>query len=117
MKKILFLIFASIIAATPLSAEEVQVDLTSKDVDKDVELPEKKKAPAVAPSLFLDDHRLFWKRQHPGYTIYIVKDDAVEFTTYVNSVEKEVNLPGYLTGTYTIQLINGRLCWYGEIEL
>jgi len=75
------------------------------------------KAPAVAPSLFLDGHRLFWKQQHPEYTIYIVKDDVVKFTTYMKSEENELVLPDYLDGTYTIQLINGGLCWYGEIEL
>ena len=79
--------------------------------------PGGKKTPIQIPSVWLDDHTLTFDACHDGYTLNIVSGDVVVYTVYVPANTTEVVLPAYLSGTFELQLIQGNLCFYGEIDL
>ena len=98
-------------------ASEIPIDLEVRKIDgSSTHLPSGK-SPVEIPSVWLDGHTLTFDACHDGYTLNIVSGDVVVYTVYVPANTTEVVLPAYLSGTFELQLIQGNLCFYGEIDL
>ena len=74
------------------------------------------KSPVQVPDVYIDGYTLTFDESCDECTLRIVNDeDEVEFTTVIMS--NTVVLPSTLQGEYEIQIIRGKYCFYGDIEL
>ena len=77
-----------------------------------------KRAPMRMPSLFIDGYLLQIDRPCNGDIIRLVDENGnIQYSSVVDANSNQISLPGYLTGTFEIQLIRGRFCFYGYVEL
>ena len=76
------------------------------------------KSPVASPIVYIEDHTLSFVADHPDYLLTIKDEDGEEvYSATVYSVETEVILPSFLSGTYQIELIMGNWIFIGEIVL
>lgn len=118
MKKLLIMLLClSAWSVNNAYAEDVEIDLSVEIVDETTCHPGREKAPLRIPRVYQDGYKLTLSRSHPEYIINIVQDDVVVYSSVIPAGVTEFNLPSYLSGECRIQLISGRLCFYGQIIL
>ena len=70
------------------------------------------------PTVFLDDFMLYFDEPCDGCTLQLVdEDDEIVYSVVLPNGTTEWELPDGLLGEYKLQIIRGRLCFYGWIEL
>ena len=127
MKKSIFAIaaifcmaFAAPVYATP---DWEQVDLQVSYDQTNTQKGGPHKAPPRMPSVqvpvvFLDGNTLYFDTPCSGYTLQLVDEDGeIVYAVVLPYGTTEWELPDGLLGEYKLQIIRGRLCFYGWIEL
>ena len=77
-----------------------------------------RRCPAMAPSVSLEDHTLYFNTPCDGCTLQLINEDGdVEVDVVIPEDTTTLTLPFYLEGEFLIQIIRGRYCFYGFIEL
>ena len=69
------------------------------------------KAPVLPPSLWQEGHQILFEANHADYTLSIVQDGEVVYSTFVPSSTTLVTLPSWLSGDCEI-LLNGDTSYY-----
>ena len=76
------------------------------------------KSPIVPPTIYLDDHTLYFDTPCDGCTLNIVdSNDVVVYTTVIPTGTTSLVLPATLSGEYELQIIRGNYLFYGTIDL
>ena len=126
MKKTFFMIAAILCMAfaAPVYAEDgEQVDLQVSYDDPDSQKGGIHKAPPRVPSnqipvVFLNGHTLQFSTPCDGATLQLLDEEGFGvYATAVPTGATEVQLPGDLEGEYELQIIRGKYCFYGWLEL
>lgn len=118
MKKLfIMLLCLSALSVNSTYAEEKKIDLSVEIVDETTYYPGRGKAPLRMPRIYQNRYKLTLSGSHPEYIINIVQDDEVVYSSVIPAGVTEFELPSYLNDECTIQLINGRFCFYGQIIL
>jgi hypothetical protein len=74
--------------------------------------------PPSVPSVSLEDHTLYFNSPCDDCTLQLINEDGdVEVDMVIPEDTTTITLPFYLEGEYLIQIIRGRYCFYGFIEL
>lgn len=127
MKKSIFVIvailcmaFAAPVYATP---DWEQVDLQVSYDQTNTQKGGSHKAPPRMPSVqvpvvFLDGNTLYFDEPCGALTLQLVdEDDSVVYSVAIPAGTTEWELPGTFEGWYELQIIQGRFCFHGWIEL
>ena len=70
------------------------------------------------PTVFLDGHTLYFDTPCDGCTLQLVdEDDFVVYSVTIPAGTTEWELPELASGEYKLQIIRGRYCFWGWIEL
>lgn len=102
----------------PSQQNSVPVCLQVKPVEPDLTKGPIRRSPAMAPSLSLEDHTLFFNTSCDGCVLQLVNEDGdVEYDIIIPEDTETLSLPLYLEGEYELQIIRGNYCFYGYIEL
>ena len=129
MKKKIFMIVAIACMAfsAPTSAfadgEPEQIDLQVSYIDPDSQKGGPRKAPPRVPSVqvpvvFLDSNTLYFDEPCDGCTLQLVdEDEEVVYSVVLPNGTTEWELPSTFEGEYELQIICGRYCFHGWIEL
>lgn len=100
------------------AVQGLPVGLSVKKIDGSPAHPGGAKNPIEFPIVNQDGHTLEIDAPHAEYVLNIVdSNNIVVYTVVVPSNVSEVELPNTLSGTYELQLIQGDLCFYGDITL
>ena len=100
------------------AVQGLPVDLSVKKIDNSPTLPGGAKNPIEFPTVNQEGHTIQIDIPHAEYVLNIVdSNNIVVYTVVVPSTVSEVELPESLSGTYELQLIQGDLCFYGDITL
>ena len=76
------------------------------------------KVPVVPPSLWQEGHQILFEANHSDYTLDIVQDGEVVYSTFVPSSTTLVTLPVFLSGESEILLYSSSAYYfYGYIIL
>ena len=76
------------------------------------------KSPVTPPSVFYDDHTLYFDTPCDGCTLNIVDGNgAVVYTTVIPTGATSLVLPPTLSGEYELQIIRAGYLFYGMIDL
>ena len=124
MKKF-FLIFNLIFMVSLSGTAQIQSDPQKQEVELSVKPIEPviiskpiKRSPAMAPSVSLSDHTLYFNTSCVGYVLQLVNEDGdIEYDIIIPEDTETLSLPLYLEGEYELQIIRGNYCFYGYIEL
>ena len=113
--------------STPVSAfadgEPEQVDLQVSILDPTTPHGGPRKAPPRVPSnqipsVFLDGHTLSFDTSCDGCTLQLVDEDGfVVYSVTIPEGTTEWELPEAISGELILQIICGRYCFWGWIEL
>ena len=127
MKKKVLMIAAILCMAfvTPVFAgqEGEQVDLQVSIDDPDSQKGGPRKAPprpsaVQIPIVFLDGYTLYFDNPCSGCTLRLVdEDEEVVYSVVLPNGTTEWELPELASGEYKLQIIRGRYCFWGWIEL
>ena len=112
--------FISLLLSFPTDAEAIkeEVELYVRIVEPGKESKPISRAPMRKPSLFIDGYLLQIDRPCNGDIIRLVDENGnIQYSSVVDTISNKISLPGYLTGTFEIQLIRGCFCFYGYIDL
>ena len=93
------------------------MSLEVKKVDDKPAQPSDPKTPTLFPTVWQDGYELEIEKPHAEYVLNIVSGTTVVYTVAVPANVSLVVLPSWLSGTYELQLIQGNLCFYGDIDL
>lgn len=116
--KILTVAFMVIGYGNYASAEIVPVPLQVTDIDPSIIKDGQQRTPNQIPKLSLDGHTLYFDTPCDGCLLRIIdEDNYVVYSVVVTIGATTLQLPGYLSGDYELQLICDNLCFYGYIEL
>ena len=116
------LVLVLILSASLINAEVQnvcnEVFLQVKLADPtDVNIPIKR-SPITVPSISLEEHTLLFATPCDGCTLRLSnKVGDVEYATVVPLDTTTLVLPSYLSGEYQLQIIRGRYCFWGYIDL
>ena len=127
-KKILSIVAIACMAfSAPTSAfadgEPEQVDLQVSIDDPDSQKGGIHKAPPRVPSfqiptVFLDGNTLYFDTPCNGCTLQLVdEDDFVVYSVTIPAGTTEWELPEAISGEFVLQIVRGRYCFHGWIEL
>ena len=115
-KRLLFVCILLLSAMSTISAQHVDLGVRIDDVTGAG--PGNNKSPIEIPYVWQDDHLITLSASHPEYVLNLVdSNDTVVYSVIVPATVSLVQLPASLTGTYELQLIQGNLCFYGDITL
>lgn len=117
---VIILGFISLLLSFPTDAKAIreEVELYVRIVDPGKESRPISRAPMRKPSLFIDGYLLQIDRPCNGDIIRLVDENGnIQYSSVVDTNSNKISLPGYLTGTFEIQLIRGNLSFYGYIDL
>lgn len=122
MCKKLFLLLISFlllgVASTEAREQGFSVSIKVRKVDGTPTQSGGSKTPVLFPIVDQDGHTIEIETPHAEYVLNIVdSNNIVVYTVVVPSTVSEVELPESLSGTYELQLIQGDLCFYGDITL
>lgn len=119
MKKVLICLGLFLVTFTNMANAQnsnVEIELAVSLVDPTSHTTPIKKAPVNVPSVTIDGYILSFITPCDGCTLRLINEDGVvEYTTVITSTILE--LPSEFEGEYEIQIIRGRFCFYGYIEL
>ena len=93
------------------------LDLEVKKIDNNPGHPGNTKNPIEIPTVWQDGYELEIETPHAEYVLIIVSGTTVVYSVVVPETVSLVVLPATLFGTYELQLIQGNLCFYGDIDL
>ncbi|MBR6445555.1 MAG: hypothetical protein IKS94_03870 [Prevotella sp.] len=122
-KKILTIVAIACMAFfAPVSAfadgEPEQVDLEVTIVDPSTQKGGIGRSPIQIPTVFLDGHTLYFDTPCDGCTLQLVDEfDSVVYSVTIPAGTTEWELPEAVTGEFVLQIIRGRYCFWGWIEL
>lgn len=118
MKKLFFSLICLIsFGGSPAYAEDEPIDLEVSIFDDTPNFPDKGKMPLRMPRVYKDGYTLTLSNYHPEYIINIIQDDVVVYSSVISAGVTKFDLPEYLKGQCTIQLISGKFCFNGLIAL
>jgi len=120
VKKIVavLMLFMAVGVTNVLAGEQGDpLDLEVKIIDDKPTQPENPRTPVLIPTVWQDGYELEIETPHAEYVLNIVSGTTVVYTVVVPANVSLVVLPATLSGTYELQLIQGDLCFYGDIEL
>ena len=113
--------------SAPVSAfvegEPEQIDLQVSYIDPDSQKGGPRKAPPRVPSVqvpvvFLDSNTLYFDEPCGALMLQLVdEDDFVVYSVTIPAGTTEWELPSTFEGEYELQIIQGRFCFHGWIEL
>ena len=70
------------------------------------------------PTVFLDGYALYFDEPCGALTLQLVDEDAeVVYSVVLPNGTTEWELPEFASGEYKLQIIRGRYCFWGWIEL
>lgn len=99
-----------------LNASAVELELQVRYFDPNVDKPEDPRSAIIIPQIEIEDNVLNFNTPIDGYTLRLLDEDGyVVFTTIIPIGSTSMVLPSYLSGEYEIQIIHGKLCFYGYI--
>ena len=76
------------------------------------------RSPVQIPTVFLDGFTLYFDTPCSGYTLQLVDEDGeIVYAVVLPYGTTEWELPDGLLGEYKLQIIRGRYCFWGWIEL
>ena len=93
------------------------LELEVRIIDEIPSIPGGAKTPTLFPTVWQEDHELEIEAPHAEYVLNIVSGTTVVYSVVVPETVSLVVLPATLSGTYELQLIQGNLCFYGDIDL
>ena len=128
MKKVLIIVAIFCVAvAAPITAfadgESEQIDLQVSILDPTTPYGGPHKAPPRVPSnqipvVFLNGHTLYFDTPCTGLMLQLVdEEDFVVYSMAIPAGTTEWGLPDTFEGEYELQIILGRYCFHGWIEL
>ena len=93
------------------------VELNVRIIDETPIHPGTPRNPVGIPTVWQDGYELEIEAPHAEYVLNIVSGTTVVYSVVVPETVSLVVLPATLSGTYELQLIQGNLCFYGDIDL
>ena len=127
MKKKVLMITAILCMASvsPIFADETgeQIELQVSILDPTTPHGGPRKAPprpsaVQIPTVFLDGYMLYFDEPCDGCTLQLVDEDAeIVFAVVLPNGTTEWELPELASGEYQLQIIRGKYCFWGWIEL
>lgn len=115
---LIFMVSLSGTAQIQSDPQKQEVELSVKPIDPVIISKPIKRSPAMAPSVSLSDHTLYFNTSCDGYVLRLVNEDGdIEYDIIIPEDTGTLSLPFYLEGEYELQIIRGNYCFYGYIEL
>lgn len=93
------------------------IELEVRIIDETPTQPGNPRNPVGIPTVWQDGYELEIEAPHAEYVLNIVSGTTVVYSVVVPETVSLVVLPATLSGTYELQLIQGNLCFYGDIDL
>ena len=107
-------------AIAQITGENIYEEIVLHVIYDDPTLHEKpvKRTPVRIPSISINAHTLYFNSSCDGYTLrlYDEKGDLV-VNLIIPENSSTINLPSFLVGEYEIQIIKGKYCFYGYVNL
>ena len=76
------------------------------------------KSPTESPEVYLDGHTLYFDEAIEGCPVLLIdEDENVVFSDSIGENQIALTFPSTLTGTFELQIIQGNIIFYCEIEL
>ena len=119
VKKIVavLMLFMAVGVTNLYAGEGDPLDLEVKKIDNKPIHSGDPKSPVLIPTVWQDGSELEIETPHAEYVLNIVSGTTVVYSVVVPANVSLVMLPSWLSGIYELQLIQGNLCFYGDIEL
>lgn len=119
VKKIVavLMLFMAVGVTNLYAGEGDPLDLEVKKIDNKPIHSGDPKSPVLIPTVWQDGYELEIETPHAEYVLNIVSGTTVVYSVVVPANVSLVMLPSWLSGIYELQLIQGNLCFYGDIEL
>jgi len=119
VKKIVavLMLFMAVGVTNLYAGEGDPLDLEVRKIDETPTQHGGMKTPALIPNVWQDGYELEIETPHAEYVLNIVSGTTVVYSVVVPANVSLVMLPATLSGTYELQLIQGDLCFYGDIDL
>ena len=121
MKRIL--LFFVMMAMLPLSSVQLNaakhgVQLGVRYDDPHNNQPGGAKTPVLIPTISIDDYTLYFDTPCDGCELRLVDEiNSVVYSLVIPAGTTSLVLPSYLSGTFELQIVQGDLCFYGDITL
>ncbi len=90
----------------------VQIDLSVHYIDPIPTTPGQGKSPVLAPSIWQDGYQIGFLSEHAEYTIELVQEGTVVYSTLVSESTSSIMLPSWLEGEYEPHLIPADSSYY-----
>jgi hypothetical protein len=107
-------------AIAQITGENIYEEIVLHVIYDDPTLHEKpvKRTPVRIPSISINAHTLYFNSSCDGYTLrlYDEKGDLV-VNLIIPENSSTINLPSFLVGECEIQIIKGKYCFYGYVNL
>lgn len=118
MKKLfIMLLCLSAFTINSVSAENTKIVMGVKIIDDKPASPGHSKTVVHTPCIYQDGYKFILSSSHPEYLINIVQDDEIVYSSVIPAGVTEFELPSFISGECTIQLLKGGICFWGNIEL
>lgn len=125
MKKLLLSIvlllassFSSVIAQNSGEYNGDEIILHTSIIDPTKDNGPIRRSPIRVPSIGIDDHTLYFCTSCDGCILRLFNEDGdMVINMIIPDNSSFINLPFFLTGEYEIQIIKGKYCFYGDINL
>ena len=118
MKKVLFTLAVLLTLGGSLSLASQPIDLEVGYFDPLPTIPGHGKSPIQPPSIWQEGHELYFDCNHSEYSVSIISNGVIVYSTVVPSTTTSIELPLWLSGQYEIQLYNDSdYYFYGDITL
>jgi hypothetical protein len=114
---VVLMLFMAMGVTNLYAGEGAPLDLEVRIIDGKPTHPGNPKTPILIPTVWQDGYELEIETPHAEYVLNIVSGTTVVYTVAVPANVSLVVLPSWLSGTYELQLIQGDLCFYGDIDL
>ena len=122
MSKKLFILMTLMMVMLPsssvrVSAASTPIPLTGGYVDPTAghDYP---RTPMLAPTIEIEDYTLFFITPCDGSALRLLDGDGdLVYSTVIPTNASSLVLPSYLSGEYEIQIIQGRIYFWGDIYL
>lgn len=106
------------LSSVRVSAASTPIPLTGEYIDPHKGQLGGHRSQTIVPELEIDDYTLFFMTPCDNCVLRLLDEDgAVVYTTIVPSHTTSLVLPSYLSGAYEIQIIQGSIYYWGNIDL
>ena len=119
MKKRLLLCLMSIVLSVWSSfAQTPRLPLAAKPTNQGSVHNPLPKSPVQIPEVYLDGNTLSFDADIEGCEVRLLDaNENVVFTDFIEENQTSLLLPSTLTGTFELQIVQGNIIFYCEIEL